>query len=155
MRIYYYLGRLYIIQITAIGAIWLMTYYPPGEKILWLVYMWFWIQECKYAASHLNRKQLGLLALLWQLPPYLFLFLMIPWWAEQIAYSHYSIFLIHLWHTPFLPVFAYATWIMPGGKPLYYYLYLVITPLLSLAYGILAVRFKQSVSGSGVQPEGE
>jgi len=129
------LGRVYILHISAILAIWLAMYYSGLDIILSIIYLFLLWEEGKYTHRMLrNPKKQALIASLWQLPGFVLGTSVIIGIDRVTDLAYYFVFMLELWVTPILPLVSLLPHWTIMERPIYYYLLFVMVPLLAVYY---------------------
>ncbi len=129
------LGRVYILHISAILAIWLAMYYPGLDIILSIIYLFLLWEEGKHTHRMLrNPKQQALIASLWQLPGFILGASVILGIERVTDLAYYFVFMLELWVTPILPLVSLLPHWIILERPIYYYLLFVMVPFLTVYY---------------------
>ena len=100
-------GRLGLIQIAAMIAVWLGTYYPGLDILLGLVYVGviFWELLGLWRSDDWSSGTLLVLLVIWQLPLVASALMLNAGYYDGSS-IYYWAFLQQIWLTPFLPLLA-------------------------------------------------
>lgn len=124
--------RLYVIQLSAILAVWLAMYYPGLDIVLALLYLVIILREAYYSKNAFLQQSLT--GIIWQLPACFLSLTVLLGFDQSTDFSYYYIFMLQLWHTPVLPLFTLLPDFIQLDKPLYYYELFLMAPLLWIIY---------------------
>ena len=132
--------RIYILQLTAILAVWLAMYFPGADVVLAVLYLWMVWAEAKQAAVRMGSlvKQ-AVIAVAWQLPGMLMGFSLLTGLDGLTEFAYYFVFMLELWQTPVLPWLSlFPPWTI-SGWPVYYIMIFVLVVVLICIYLLPAV----------------
>jgi hypothetical protein len=137
------IGRLYLIQIWALLAIWLASYFDGLEVLLSILFV-----ACIIGESIIN--QTATLAsylhtvLPWQLPGILLSIIIVTGLTLHLPGGEYYIFVLELWYTPLIPLISISSDpFLP--QPLYYNL-LLIAPLIMMACYVPGLAYNRKLN---------
>jgi len=122
--------RLYLIHCSAILAIGLAMYFPGLDLLLAFLYLGILWKEARYNNANLSPLGQTIVGFLWQLPGIVLIFTICLAWNLSDGFSYYAIFILELWQTPILPIISLIPVYYWAGRPLYYYLLLIMVPIL-------------------------
>lgn len=126
--------RLYLIHCSAILAIAFSMYFPGLDLLLSFLYLALLWQEASRSIYKSQPIKQGLIGFLWQMPGIILVLAVCLGWDFSVDFSYYFIFMLELWQTPVLPFISLLpAWIW-HAKPLYYYLLMLMVPLLIIFY---------------------
>ncbi|MEQ8235835.1 MAG: hypothetical protein ABRQ23_03565 [Syntrophomonadaceae bacterium] len=127
--------RIYILQLTAILAVWLAMYFPGADVALAALYLWLVWAEARQAAAQMGSlvKQ-TVIAVVWQLPGLLMGFSLLTGLDGLTEFAYYFVFMLELWQTPVLPWLSLLPPWTISGWPVYYILIFVLVVVLICIY---------------------
>lgn len=132
--------RIYIIQVTAILAVWLAMYFPGLDVVLAALYLWLVWAEARQAAAKMGSlvKQ-TVIAAAWQLPGIVMGFSLLTGLDRLTEFAYYFVFMLELWQTPVLPWLSLLPLWTLNGWPVYYIMIFVLVAVLLGIYMLPAM----------------
>ncbi|MEA4924972.1 MAG: hypothetical protein VB084_06615 [Syntrophomonadaceae bacterium] len=107
-------------------------------SILYLVVLW---EEGNYTCRRIhNPLKQAAVAVIWQMPGFILALSVILGWDRLTDFAYYFIFILELWVTPILPLVSLLPAWTILERPLYYYLFFVIVPILAVYYCLPAIK---------------
>jgi len=132
--------RIYILQLTAILAVWLAMYFPGADVALAAIYLWLVWAEARQAAAQMGSlfKQ-AVIAIAWQLPGLVMGFSLLTGLDGLTEFAYYFVFMLELWQTPVLPWLSLLPPWTINGWPVYYIMIFLLVVVLICIYLLPAV----------------
>jgi len=121
------------VQIFAIPAIFLSTYYPGLDICFSCLYLLVIGIEANRTRNKPQKYKI-LIPLIWQGPGLVLSII------SLMDLNSYSLFILQFWHTPVIPLLSLWQKPLSTLKPLYYYLLLIMSLFLGAFYYIFAAK---------------
>jgi len=123
--------RIYILQLTAILAVWLAMYFPGLDVAMAALYLWLvWVEARQSAAQMGSLVKQAAIAVAWQLPGLLMGFSLLTGLDRLTEFAYYFVFMLELWQTPVLPWLSLLPPWTLNGWPVYYIMIFVLVVVL-------------------------